>query len=98
MLMDMKGRMLLHTVKPFSFQYGLSFKSKGVLGIKTTSILKKKNTNRRCVVVWHHDKSIFYANDCQKVCWVHKSETVVPQEKGEGASLMAANFVSADYG
>ena len=29
---------------------------------------------------------------------MHKSETAVPQAKGEGASLMVADFVSADYG
>ncbi|KAF8582228.1 hypothetical protein K439DRAFT_1647663 [Ramaria rubella] len=32
------------------------------------------------------------------ICWVHKSETAVPYAKGEGVSLMVADFVSADYG
>lgn len=49
-------------------------------------------------VVWFHDESIFYANDRRRLCWIHKSETVVPCAKGEGASLMVADFVSADYG
>ncbi|KIM53772.1 hypothetical protein SCLCIDRAFT_17850 [Scleroderma citrinum Foug A] len=50
------------------------------------------------VVVWFHDESIFYAHDqCQK-CWAHMSKMPTPQPKGEGLSLMAADFVSADYG
>jgi hypothetical protein len=53
--------------------------------------------NRR-VVVWFHDESTFYANDRRKLRWVHKNETAVPRPKGEGASLMVADFVSADYG
>lgn len=51
-----------------------------------------------CVVYWFHDESVFYANDRQKTRWVHKSGKAVPHAKGEGASLMAADFVSADYG
>ncbi|KAF8221017.1 hypothetical protein L208DRAFT_1536349 [Tricholoma matsutake] len=51
-----------------------------------------------CIVVWFHDESTFYANDCRKLRWVHKSETAVPCPKGEGASLMVSDFVSADYG
>jgi hypothetical protein len=49
-------------------------------------------------VVWFHDESTFYANDHRRLRWVHKSETAVPRAKGEGASLMVADFVSADYG
>ncbi|KIJ08616.1 hypothetical protein PAXINDRAFT_88609 [Paxillus involutus ATCC 200175] len=52
----------------------------------------------RKVVVWFHDESTFYANDRRKLRWVHCSEEAVPQPKGEGASLMVAHFVSADYG
>jgi hypothetical protein len=52
----------------------------------------------RYVVVWFHDESIFYANDRRKLRWVHKSEGAVSQPKGEGASLMVADFVSANYG
>jgi len=50
------------------------------------------------IVVWYHDKSTFYANDRRKVRWASKDEKAVPQPKGEGASLMVADFVSADYG
>jgi len=52
----------------------------------------------RQVCVWFHDESTFYANDCCKQRWVHQSEMAVPYTKGEGASLMVADFVSADYG
>jgi hypothetical protein len=49
-------------------------------------------------VIWYHDESTFYANDRRKTYWVHKDEKAIPQPKGEGASLMVADFVSADYG
>lgn len=49
-------------------------------------------------VVWFHDESTFYANDRRKTRWCHKEETAVPYTKGEGASQMVADFVSADYG
>lgn len=52
----------------------------------------------RYTVVWYHDESTFYANDQRKIMWVDGKETAVPQAKGEGASLMVADFVSADYG
>ncbi|RPD65154.1 hypothetical protein L227DRAFT_583210 [Lentinus tigrinus ALCF2SS1-6] len=42
--------------------------------------------------------STFYQNDRRQVRWVHSSETAKPRPKGEGASLMVADFVSADYG
>ena len=32
------------------------------------------------------------------MCWVHKDEKAVLRAKGEGASLMVADFVSTDYG
>ncbi|KAJ7582422.1 hypothetical protein C8J56DRAFT_1097698 [Mycena floridula] len=51
----------------------------------------------KIVVIWRHDKSTFYANDQHKLCWVHSSEGAVPYAKGEGASLMAGDFVSPDY-
>ncbi|KAJ7614709.1 hypothetical protein DFH06DRAFT_1344041 [Mycena polygramma] len=50
------------------------------------------------IVVWFHDESTFYANDCRLIRWVHSSETAVPRAKGEGASMMAVDFISADYG
>ncbi|KAG2357755.1 hypothetical protein BDR07DRAFT_1490342 [Suillus spraguei] len=52
----------------------------------------------RRVVVWFHDESTFYAHDRHDVRWVHSTEAAVPKPKGEGASLMVAHFVSADYG
>jgi hypothetical protein len=50
------------------------------------------------VVVWYHDESTFYANDRRQIRWVWAGETPKPVPKGEGASLMVADFVSADYG
>ena len=49
-------------------------------------------------VVWFHDESIFYAHNCCKVHWVHNSESAKPYAKGDGASLMIADFICADYG
>lgn len=60
--------------------------------------IERRSASTRQVVIWHHDESIFYANDRRKTRWVHKSENAVPYTKGEGASLMVADFVSADYG
>ena len=50
------------------------------------------------IVVWFHDESTFYAHDRRGQRWVHEMEGPKPQPKGEGASLMVAHFVSADYG
>lgn len=50
------------------------------------------------VVLWFHDESTFYANDQQRKHWIQENETAKPYAKGEGASLMAVDFVSADYG
>ncbi|KAF9048075.1 hypothetical protein BDZ89DRAFT_941483 [Hymenopellis radicata] len=52
----------------------------------------------RIVVIWRHDESTFYANDRRNVRWVHESETAPIKPKGEGASQMAGDFVSPDYG
>ena len=52
----------------------------------------------RHTVVWFHDESIFYAHNHHKVRWVHDSESAKPYAKGDGASLMIADFISADYG
>jgi hypothetical protein len=54
--------------------------------------------NGHPLVVWVHDESIFYANDCRSVRWVKDDETATPKAKGEGASLMVSDFVSANYG
>lgn len=50
------------------------------------------------VIAWFHDESIFYANDRRKKGWYHKDATAKPYTKGEGASIMIADFVSADFG
>ncbi|KAF7372520.1 hypothetical protein MVEN_00113900 [Mycena venus] len=52
----------------------------------------------RIVVIWFHDESTFYAHDRRLTRWVHHTETPEPRRKGEGASLMVSDFVSADYG
>ncbi|QRV83075.1 DDE superfamily endonuclease [Ceratobasidium sp. AG-Ba] len=52
----------------------------------------------RVVVVWFHDESTFYAHDRRLTRWVHETETAGIYKKGEGVSLMIADFVSADYG
>ncbi|KAF8958403.1 hypothetical protein BDZ97DRAFT_1906501 [Flammula alnicola] len=52
----------------------------------------------RRVIAWFHDESIFYANDRRKKGWFHKDAPAKPYAKGEGASLMIADFVSADFG
>jgi hypothetical protein len=61
-------------------------------------IVNEALANGRVVVVWFHNKSTFYANDRRVVRWVHKGENLIPRMKGEGASLMVADFVSTDYG
>ena len=62
------------------------------------TIEQRTPTVGKRVVIWHHDESVFYANDRRHIRWVHQSEKPVPCAKGEGASLMAADFISADYG
>ncbi|CAE6386941.1 unnamed protein product [Rhizoctonia solani] len=52
----------------------------------------------RTVVVWFHDESTFYAHDRRLTRWVHESEKAGINKKGEGVSLMVADFISADYG
>jgi len=49
-------------------------------------------------VTWVHDESTFYAHDQHKLRWVHSSESAKLYAKGEGASLMVADFISPDYG
>jgi len=61
-------------------------------------IVNKALSSGWTVVIWFHNECTFYANDRCIVHWVHKDETAVPRAKGEGASLMVADFVSADYG
>lgn len=47
---------------------------------------------------WFHDESTFYAHDRRLTRWIHEGETAGIYKKGEGISLMVADFVSADYG
>ncbi|KAN0086048.1 hypothetical protein V8E55_007182 [Tylopilus felleus] len=51
-----------------------------------------------CLVAWFHDESTFYANDHHAARWVKKDAGATPYTKGEGASLMVADFISADHG
>ncbi|CDO75448.1 hypothetical protein BN946_scf184823.g2 [Trametes cinnabarina] len=55
-------------------------------------------TVSRHTVYWFHDESCFSANDRRKVYWVPKGAQAIPQPKGEGATLMVADFASAEYG
>ena len=59
---------------------------------------KKLVREEKCVIAWFHNESIFYAHDRQTSQWVKKGFAPSPYQKGKGASLMVANFVSADYG
>ena len=52
----------------------------------------------RRVVLWFHDESTFYANDRRLAHWTHKEEKPKPYAKGEGASEMVVDLVSADFG
>ncbi|KAF7768417.1 hypothetical protein Agabi119p4_7660 [Agaricus bisporus var. burnettii] len=52
----------------------------------------------RQVVCWFHDESVFYAHDRRRKQWIHKDENAVPYAKGEGLSVMIADFFSAEYG
>lgn len=56
------------------------------------------SVDERQTVFWLHDETVFYAHDRRERRWVPDTETAVPKPKGEGASLMVADFVSADYG
>lgn len=52
----------------------------------------------KTIILWYHDESIFYANDRRRKSWYHKDAPAKPYTKGEGASLMVADFVSAEFG
>ncbi|KAI0725188.1 hypothetical protein C8Q72DRAFT_785909 [Fomitopsis betulina] len=49
-------------------------------------------------VWWFGDQLSFYAHDRRNVRWVKTSEKPQPRPKGDGASLMVGDFISADYG
>ncbi|TDL26508.1 hypothetical protein BD410DRAFT_881969 [Rickenella mellea] len=44
-----------------------------------------------------HDESTFYANDRRKTKWEH-ADSMRPEPKGEGASLMVSDFLTTKWG
>jgi hypothetical protein len=56
------------------------------------------NQTGKRLVVWFHDESVFYAHDRRPSQWVADGASPTPYAKGEGASMMVTDFVSADYG
>ncbi|OJA21652.1 hypothetical protein AZE42_13631, partial [Rhizopogon vesiculosus] len=66
--------------------------------VDVSKLEEGQSTTERRTVVWFHDESTFYAHDRRQKRWVHKDEKSTPLPKGEGLSLMVADFVSADYG
>ncbi|TFY76614.1 hypothetical protein EWM64_g7399 [Hericium alpestre] len=58
----------------------------------------RRNPNEPVVVDHYHDETHFTANDRRDLRWVHDDEKPVPRAKTEGATLMVADFVSADCG
>ncbi|KAF8750260.1 hypothetical protein RHS01_09488 [Rhizoctonia solani] len=49
-------------------------------------------------IVWFHNKSVFFANDRWLVRWVGANKHPTPFKKGEGSTIMIADFVSAQLG
>ena len=45
-----------------------------------------------------HNESTFHANDKRKSQWTHKSDAPMPVRKDEGASLMASDFLTSEWG
>ncbi|THU86458.1 hypothetical protein K435DRAFT_683591 [Dendrothele bispora CBS 962.96] len=54
--------------------------------------------HQQIVVIWFHDESTFYAHDRRELIWCAPDLKAVPKPKGEGVTIMIADFVSADYG
>jgi hypothetical protein len=52
----------------------------------------------RRVIAWFHDESIFYAHDRRRRVWHHKDAPAKPYAKGEGVSMMVADYVFTDFG
>jgi hypothetical protein len=67
-------------------------------GKDITSEVASMAASGKRVVIWYHDKSIFYAHDRHRKAWRHKDASIKPYKKGEGISLIVADFVSADFG
>ncbi|KIJ58494.1 hypothetical protein HYDPIDRAFT_178060 [Hydnomerulius pinastri MD-312] len=53
---------------------------------------------KRQVEEWFHDEVTFYANDRRHSGWKHIDAGSDPRPKGEGASIMVSDFISADRG
>lgn len=49
-------------------------------------------------LVHFHDETIFYAHDHKRRTWYHKDVPAKSYAKGEGLSLMVADYVPADFG
>jgi hypothetical protein len=45
-----------------------------------------------------HDESTFYANECRKTKWIHSTEKVLLERKGEGQSLVVSDFLTSEGG
>ncbi|KAF8597420.1 hypothetical protein BDV93DRAFT_452909, partial [Ceratobasidium sp. AG-I] len=52
----------------------------------------------RPVVIWTHDESTYQQNDQPQLIWNSPEPSNYPQPKGEGRTLMVANFVSSEHG
>ncbi|TRM70603.1 hypothetical protein BD626DRAFT_392967, partial [Schizophyllum amplum] len=52
----------------------------------------KLKPGEKIAVLWFHDESTFYAHDRRKMRWVHETTKPKPWVKGEGLSLMVADF------
>ena len=70
------------------------FDSEGKEEPSTTPILE----HEKPTMIHHHDETIFYGNDRRNEYWIHDTETPKLYAKGEGQSLMVADFVSSDIG
>jgi hypothetical protein len=51
-----------------------------------------------CLILVTHDESTFYLNDQRKTFWQHEGAKAVPPPKGEGASIMVSDFLTAEWG
>ncbi|KAJ7437667.1 hypothetical protein B0H11DRAFT_2361396, partial [Mycena galericulata] len=67
-------------------------------GVDITADVESMVASGKRVVIWYHDESIFYAHDRTRKSWRHKDASIKPRKKGEGASLMVADYISADFG
>lgn len=53
---------------------------------------------KHVTVIWFHNESTYYAHDCCQNTWVSPDSSPTPRTKGEGQSLIIADFVLVDYG